>query len=89
MKHEEDYYKPVTVGNFWRLLLLLIKEDYYEALIKEDYYKPVTVGNFWRNKYVEYENNDDRNKTLSIEEYLNKIRPNLKEIINNIKLSDT
>ena len=56
---------------------------------EEDYYKPVTVGNFWRNKYVEYENNDDRNKTLSIEEYLNKIRPNLKEIINNIKLSDT
>ena len=40
MKHEEDCYKPVTVGNFWRLLLLLlllIKEDYYEALIKEDY----------------------------------------------------
>ena len=56
---------------------------------EEDYYKPVTVGNFWGNKYVEYENNDDRNKTLSIEEYLNKIRPNLKEIINNIKLSDT
>ena len=30
MKHEEDYYKPVTVANFWRLLLL-IKEDYYVA----------------------------------------------------------
>ena len=28
-------------------------------------------------------------KTLSVEEYLNNIRPYLKDIINNIKISDT
>ena len=28
-------------------------------------------------------------KTLSVEEYLNKIRPYLKDIINNLKISDT
>ena len=39
---------------------------------KED--KPVRVGNFWSRNYIEYENNY-RNKTLSIKEYLNKIRP--------------
>ena len=42
---------------------------------KEDYYKPVRVGNFWSNIYIECEGNGDRNKTLSIEKYLNKITP--------------
>ena len=51
---------------------------------QEDYYKPVRVGNFWSNNYTEYESNSDRNKTLSIEEYLNKIRPYLKHFINDL-----
>ena len=56
---------------------------------EENYYKPVRVSNFWSNNYIEYESNGDRNKTLSVEEYLNKIRPYLKDIINNLKKSDT
>ena len=35
--------------------------------------------------YIEHESNGDRNKTLSIKEYLNKIRPYLKDIINDLK----
>ena len=31
----------------------------------------------------------DTNKTLSVEEYLNRIIPYLKDIINNLKKSDT
>ena len=31
----------------------------------------------------------DRNKTLTVEEYLNKISPYLKDNINNLKNSDT
>ena len=46
------------------------------------------VGNFWSNSYIEYKSNGDRNKTLSVEEYLNKIRPYLKDI-NNLRKSDT
>ena len=38
---------------------------------------------------MNYESNSDKNKTLSVEEYLNKIRPYLKDIINNLKKSDT
>ena len=53
---------------------------------KKNYYKPVRVSNFWSNRYIEY---DDRNKTLSVEEYLNKIIPYLKDIINNLKKSNT
>ena len=56
---------------------------------EEDYYKPVRVGDFWSNNYIEYESKGDRNKTLSVEECLNKIRPYLKDIINNLKKSST
>ena len=47
------------------------------------------VTNFWSNTYIEYESNADKNKILSVEEYLNKIRPYLNDIINNLKKSDT
>ena len=50
--------------------------------------KPVRVGNFWNSNYIEYKNNGDRNKTQSIEEYLDKVRPYLKYIINDLKRSD-
>ena len=56
---------------------------------KKNYNKPVRVSNFWSNNYIEYKSNGDRNKTLSVEEYLNKIRPYFKDIINNLKKSDT
>ena len=39
--------------------------------------------------YIEYESNGDRNKTLSNEEYLNNIRPYLKDTTKNPKKSDT
>ena len=61
----------------------------FEYKEEENYYKPVRVSNFWSNNYIEYESNSDRNKTLSVEEYLNNIRPYLKDIINNLKKSDT
>ena len=54
---------------------------------EENYSKPVIVDNLWSNNYIEHESNRDRNKTLSVEEYLNKIRPYLKDIINNLKKS--
>ena len=56
---------------------------------KEDYCKLVSVGNFWSRIYIEFESNGDRNKTLSIEEYLNNIRPYLKDIINDLTKVDT
>ena len=44
---------------------------------EEDYYKLTTMGN------------SDRNKNLSVKEYLNKIKPYLRDIINNLQFSDT
>ena len=57
---------------------------------KDKYYnKLVRVSNFWNNSYIDYESNSDRSKTLSVEEYLNKIRTYLKDIINNPKKSNS
>ena len=56
---------------------------------EENYNKPVIIDSFWSNNFIEYESNGDKNKTLSVEEYLNKIRPYLKDFINNFKKSDT
>ena len=61
-------------------------KNLFEQEGKENYYKPVRVGNIWSNNYIEYESNGDRNKT-SVEEYLNKIKPYLRDIINNLKKS--
>ena len=56
---------------------------------EENYNKPVRVNNFLSNNYIECESNGDRNKTLSVEENLQKIRPYLRDIINVLKQSDT
>ena len=52
---------------------------------QESCYKLERVNNFWSNKYAEYESNSGRSKTLSVEEYLNKIRSYLKDFIKKLK----
>ena len=55
---------------------------------EEDYCKSLRVVHFWSNGYIEYKSKGDR-KTLSVKKYINKIRPYLKDIINDLKKSDT
>ena len=50
-----------------------------------DYYERIRIGNAFSSNYFEYENNVDKNKTLSIEEYLNEIKPFLSNMINDLK----
>ena len=56
---------------------------------EKNYYEPVTVSIFLSNNYIEYKSKSDRKKTLSVQEYPDKIRPYLKHIINNLKKSNT
>ena len=56
---------------------------------EDDYYKPIRVGNFWNNNYIEHESSGDRSKNLSVNEYLDKIKPYLRDIIINPQKSDT
>ena len=76
------------------------KQEYNERSIKdktirdiktlfeqeEDYYKSKRVNSFWNNNYIEI--NGDKNRNLSLDEYLNKIKPYLKDIIIDIQSSD-
>ena len=38
------------------------------------------MNNFWSNNYIDFKINGDRNKTLWVEEYLNKIKVYLKKV---------
>ena len=98
IKKELNYTAIKNIRNLFRLeketkaikdRILRVVKNLFEYKEEENYYKPVRVSNLWSNNCVEYESNDDRNKTLSVEEYLNKIRPYLKDIINNLKKSYT
>ena len=51
----------------------------------DDYYKPILVKSSFDEGYKEYESRGDKNKTLSVEQYLKTIMPYLKELINNHK----
>ena len=55
---------------------------------KETYYEPKIVSNFWNNNYIKYESNSNKNRNLSLAECLNKIKPFLRNIINNLQNSD-
>ena len=56
---------------------------------EKDFYKPKRISNSWNNKCIEYENNGDKNRNLSLDEYVNKIEPYLRNMIINLQKSDT
>ena len=53
--------------------------------IDEDYYKPIKSNDAFNSNYIEYESKGNKDKTLSIKEYLDMIRPYLGDMINNHK----
>ena len=55
----------------------------------EDYDKAIRVGNFYSNSHVQYESNGDKDKNLSFKKELNKLKPHLKEIRDDLEKSDT
>ena len=59
--------------------ILSDKKNLFEHEEEEKYYKPVRIHNFWSKNYIECESNGSRNKMLSVEKYLNKIRSYLKD----------
>ena len=55
---------------------------------EDDYHEPKRLSNFWNNNYIEYESNGDKNKNLSLDEYLNKIKPYMSNITIGLQNSD-
>ena len=56
---------------------------------EENYHKPKRVSNSWNNNHIKYESNDDKNRNLSLDEFLNEIEPYLRNIIIDLQNSDT
>ena len=93
LKKEIDETTIIAVRNIFRLKKE--NEAIKERIIKDirnlfeyeedSYYKPLTAANFCSNNYTECESNGDTSKTLSVKEYLTKIRPYLKNVINDLK----
>ena len=54
----------------------------FDLSIDESYYKPIKTNDAFNSNYIEYESKGDENKNVSIKEYLNMIRTNLRDIIN-------
>ena len=72
-----------------RLIKDIIIRDIRTLLEEEDYYKLKRVSNFWNNNYVEYQNNGDKDRNLSLDEYLNKMKSYLRDITIDLQNSDT
>ena len=99
LKKEQNYTAIKDIRNLFRQeketkaikdrILRDIKNLFEHVKEEENCYKPIRVSNFWGNNYIAYESNGDREKTLSLEEYLNKISPHLKDITKNLKKFDT
>ena len=62
-------------------------ENLFDEASKEDYYKPIFVKSSHKGNYNHYESNGDKEKKLSVYQYLNKIRPYLYDLINDHKIA--
>ena len=51
----------------------------------DDDYKPIWVKSFFDENYKYYEGRGDKDKKLSIEQYLDMIKPYLNDLLNEIK----
>ena len=57
----------------------------FNQSIDEDYYKPTKTKSAFNDNYIEYESKGEKNKKLSVKEYLHMIIPYLSDIITNYK----
>ena len=57
----------------------------FDLSIREDYYKPIIVNGAFNNDYTQYECKRDKDKTLTINEYLDMMTPYLVHMINDHK----
>ena len=90
LKNIERYFKKLKKDlNKIKIYQYNITSDIshlFNEITKEDYYEPIEIKSAFDGSYIQYESrgdNDDDN--LSLEEYLDIIRPYLRDMINNHK----
>ena len=63
-------------------------ENLFDADNNEDYYKPILVKSSFKENYKYYESRGDKDKKLSVKQYLYKIMPYLSNLINDHKTKE-
>ena len=58
------------------------------VVVDHDYYKLILIKSSFKNNYKYYESKRDKDKTLSVKQYLYMIMPYLKDLINNHKSNE-
>ena len=86
-KLEEKIYKLNTYYDYDDVEYKEIKDinGLFDLSISEDYYKPIIVKGTFNNNYIQHESKGDKDKILTISEYLGMIGSYLVNIINNHK----
>ena len=57
-------------------------ENLFDEVSEKDYYKPILVKSSFKGNYKYYESRGDKEKRLSVKQYLNKITPHLYDLRN-------
>ena len=57
----------------------------FNKISKKDYYQPIEVKSALDGNYIQYKSRGDSDDNLSLVEYINIIRPYLRDVINNHK----
>ena len=60
-------------------------KDLFDLSIYEDYYKPIITNSVFNSNYIQYESRGNKDKIVTISEYLDMIGPFLSDIINDQK----
>ena len=58
-------------------------KDLFNFSIDEDCYKPIITKDSFNNSHIQYESMGDKEKNLSVDKYFDRIKPYLRDIINN------
>ena len=84
---EENLFKPKKYYDYddTEYKGIKIVKDLFDLPIDEDFYKPIITNGAFNNNYIQYESKGNKDKTLTTSEYLDMIRPYLRDIINDHK----
>ena len=62
--------------------------DLFDSPTDEDYYKPIIINGAFNNKYIRYESRGNKGKIATVDEYLDIIRPHVRDMINDHKIQN-
>ena len=90
LKLENYLYKPKMYYDYHDIEYEDIRNvrSLFDLSIDEDYYKPIITNGAFNNNYVQYESMKDKDKNLSVKEYIDVIRTYLSDIINKHKAQE-